>query len=182
MMQLVVDAPPVLDAAAPAAASLCDAHRIPEDRSTWHPLVRSLYEYWLSISPDGRLPGRQHVSPEAIAPLWSRLWLLDVHRNPLRYRYRLCGGTLVRSLGRELTGHWLDEVHPEVANDSQSTERLRFTAETGLPTWRRGPSRWTRNPDHRTVESCIVALAADGRIVDKMLGVAVMFDRNGRLI
>src|SRR5205814_2498609 len=39
-------------------------YRIPEDRSEWHPLVRSFFEYWLSVSPPGRLPGRQHIAPE----------------------------------------------------------------------------------------------------------------------
>jgi hypothetical protein len=33
-----------------------------------------------------------------MVPLLSRLWMMDVHRDPLRFRYRLCGTTLVRSL------------------------------------------------------------------------------------
>ena len=44
----------------------------------------------------------------------SRMWMLDVHRDPLRYRYRLCGTEMVRSLGREVTGIWLDEAHPQL--------------------------------------------------------------------
>lgn len=70
-------------------------HRIPEDRSGWHPLVRRFYEHWLAIAPPGQLPGRQHIKPEHMVPLLSRLWMMDVHRDPLRFRYRLCGTTLV---------------------------------------------------------------------------------------
>ncbi|MBV8492052.1 MAG: PAS domain-containing protein, partial [Alphaproteobacteria bacterium] len=97
---------------APAAADRGDygvwtGYRIPEDRSSWHPLVRALYDYWRSVSPPDRLPGRQHIAPEAVPALWSRLWMLDVYRDPLRYRYRLCGTEVVRSLGREMTGQWL---------------------------------------------------------------------------
>lgn len=154
--------------------------RVPDDRSSWHPLARRLYDYWLSISPPGRLPGRQHFWPDDIPQLWSRLWMLDVTREPLRYRYRFCGGEVVRALGCEVTGRWLDQATPQLAANPQSCDRLRFTVETGRPTWRRGAPLWTRNPDHRTIETCVVALAADGYRVDKMVGVTVAFDSTGR--
>jgi hypothetical protein len=48
-------------------------HRIPHDRSGWHPLVRRFYEYWLSIAPPDRLPGRQHIAPEQMVPMLSRM-------------------------------------------------------------------------------------------------------------
>ena len=157
-------------------------YRIPEDRTDWHPLVRQLYDYWVSIAPSDGLPGRQHIVAEDIAALWSRLWMLDVYRHPLRYRYRLCGTEMVRSLGREVTGAWLDEIHPQLIANPQSRERLRFMAETGTATWRRGPPLWTRDPKHRVIETCIVPLACDGRAVDKMLAVSVLFDSDGRLV
>ncbi len=182
MLQIVANQPPVSKIAASDASHTWSDYRIPEDRSAWHPLVRQLYEYWQSIAPPGRLPGRQHIAPEDIAPLWSRLWMLDVFRDPLRYRYRRCGSDLVRSLGREVTGCWLDEVHPQLIANPQSRERFRFTVETGLPTWRRGPPLWTHHPDHRMVETCVLPLAADGRTVDKMIGLLVAFDAEGRPI
>jgi hypothetical protein len=171
---------------APAVAAdsgdygLWTGYRIPEDRSGWHPLVRAFYEYCVSISPPDRLPGRQHIAPEDVPSLWSRMWMLDVHRNPLRYRYRLCGTEMVRSLGREVTGAWLDEAHPQLIENPQSRERFRFIAETGQPTWRRGSPLWTRDPEHRIIETCIVPLAADGFTVDKIVGLSVMFDNRGR--
>ena len=155
-------------------------YRIPQDRSDWHPLVRRLYDYWRAISPAGKLPGRQHVVAEDIAPLWSRAWMLDVFRHPLRYRYRLCGTEMVRSLGREVTGAWVDEVHPQLIANPQSRERLHFMAETGGATWRRGVPLWTHDPKHRIIETAIVPLAADGYTVDKMLAVSVLFDNTGK--
>jgi hypothetical protein len=39
-----------------------------------------------------------------------------------------------------------------------------------------------RDPLHRIVENCVVPLAADGRTVDIIVGVAVLFDETGREI
>ena len=167
---------------APGDYGVWTGYRIPEDRSGWNPLVSRFCQYWLAACPPGRLPGRQHIAPEEIPSLWSRMWMLDVCREPLRYRYRLCGTEMVRSLGREVTGAWLDEAHPELVANPQSRERFRYIVEQGQPTWRRGAPLWMRDPEHRTIETCIVPLAADGETVDKILGISVMFDGRGRQI
>jgi hypothetical protein len=185
MLQLVVDhASATGDAAAKPAGefAMWTGYSVPDDRSDWHPLVRRLYDYWLAAAPDGRLPGRQHIVPEDIVALWSRLWMIDVFREPLRYRYRFCGTDLVCSLGREVTGAWLDVVHPQLIANPLSRERFRFMAASGGATWRRGVPLWTHDPDHCTIETCIVPLAGDGRIVDKMLAVSVLFDSEGNPI
>jgi hypothetical protein len=169
----------------PAATGAADYgawtdHQIPEDRSDWHPRVRQFYEYWLAVAPPGRLPGRQHIAPEDLVPLLPRLWILDVFRDPLRFRYRLLGTDLVRSVGREMTGEWLDEAQPETVSNPLLRHRYRFIAETGRPTWRRGKTLWNRDPLHRLVENCIVPLAADGVIVDKLFCYSVQFDVAGK--
>lgn len=157
-------------------------HCIPDDRASWHRLTRQFYDYWLSISPPGALPGRQHVVPEHMAPWLSRLWLLDVYRNPLRYRCRVAGSDMVRSIGAEVTGMWLDEVHPSSVTNPASRDRFRIVAEQGRPTWRRGEPRWARRPEFRITESLLLPLAADGRTVDKIIAVSITFDAAGRLI
>lgn len=64
---------------------------------SWRPEQRCLYEYWHSKRPsDAALPGRQHVDPLEIPSLLPHLFLIDVVREPLRFRYgsnfrgRLC--------------------------------------------------------------------------------------------
>lgn len=185
MLQLVIDCPPAMTDTAPDTADefgMWKGYDIPEDRTGWHPLARQLYDYWRLIAPSDRLPGRQHLVPEDIAPLWSRASMLEVFRNPLRFRYRLCGTEMVRLLGREVTGEWLDEAHPALIANPLSRGQLHFVVETGCPTWRRGPPLWTHDPKSRVVETCIVPLAGDGRSVDQMLAVSVLFDGVGRPI
>jgi hypothetical protein len=156
-------------------------HHIPDDRNGWHSLTRQFYDYWLSIAPPGLLPGRQHVRPEQMSRWLSRMWLLDVFRDPLRFRCRLVGSEMVRSIGHEVTGRWLDEVHPLSVSNPNSRQRFRIVAELGRPTWRRGPLRWARQPDFDLVESLLLPLAANGHLVDKIIAVSVSFDRNGKL-
>ena len=171
------------DAAAEAEDfGLWTGYRVPDDRSGWHPKVRRFYEYWLSIAPPGRLPGRRHVAPEDLVPLLPHLWLLDVHRNPLRFRFRLAGTDIVRSAQREVTGGWFDEVHPPTARNPFLRDRYRFIAETGRPTWRRGATFLERDPDHRMIENCAVPLAADGDTVDMIFAISILFDSKGREI
>jgi len=155
-------------------------HRVPQDPSAWHPLVRRFYDYWRDVAPPGRLPGRQHIAPEDLVPLLPRLWMLDVFREPLRFRYRLVGTEIVRSVQRELTGQWLDEAQPETLSNPTLSNRYRFIVETGRPTWRRGRTLWNRDPTHRIIENCLAPLATDGETVDKILAVTVLFDANGR--
>ena len=77
------------------------------------PKIRALYAYWCSIHPpSGGLPGRQHVDPVDIPMLLPWLWLVDVHREPLRFKHRLVGTEHVRVMRRDPTGLWLDEAHP----------------------------------------------------------------------
>jgi hypothetical protein len=157
-------------------------YRIPDDRRAWHELTRRFYDYWLSIAPFGTLPGRQHVVPEQMKAWLSRVWLLDIYRSPLRFRCRLAGSDMVRSLGHEVTGRWLDEVHPLSVTQADSRDRFRVVAELGRPTWRRGAPRWARQPEFHLIESLLVPLAADGHTIDKIMAMSVTFDSNGRLI
>jgi hypothetical protein len=183
MLQLVSDRPAAADQAASQPAGefgVWTGYQIPDDRSGWHPLVVRFYDHWRALAPPGRLPSRQDLIPEDIVPFWSRTWILDVFRDPLRYRYRLCGSDMVRSYGYEVTGRWLDEVHPALIENPETRERFRFMAETGRPTWRRGLPLWTCDPKHTAIETLIMPLAADGRTVDKLLAVSVVYDSSGK--
>jgi hypothetical protein len=153
--------------------------QIQVDRSDWHPRCRAFYEYWLSISSPGRLPSRKHISPEDIVPLLPRVWMLDVFRSPLRFRYRLVGTGEVLTLGRDPTGQWLDEAHPEFLTNRVVSDRYRFMAECGRPTWRHGTARWRQDPLHRTFENCIVPLAVDGVTVDIIFAFSIAFSADG---
>ncbi|MEM9683880.1 MAG: PAS domain-containing protein, partial [Pseudomonadota bacterium] len=59
------------------------------------PGILAAVEYWRSISPGNRLPGRQHFDPTEIPNLLSGVWLIDVEQQPLSFVFRLVGTDIV---------------------------------------------------------------------------------------
>jgi hypothetical protein len=139
---------------------------------TWHSTIRALYDYWLSIRPPAGLPGRQHVDPTAIPRLLSHLFMVDVSRDPLRFRYRLVGTEFAILIGQDLTGRYLDEVHPGF--HSLVLRQYTAVAELGRPAYRKGPIMYARSDkQYLGMERLILPLARNGVDVDIILGVVV---------
>lgn len=132
------------------------------------PAVTQLLEYWRSIKPADLLPGRQLLDPKDIRSILPYVWLVDVHRAPLRFRYRLLGTAIVDQLGREMRGEWIDEADRDLlASDAYSSYAV--AAEQRLLVWRVDP-----NPSgSRRIERLILPLADDGRVVNMLLGVTI---------
>jgi hypothetical protein len=137
-------------------------------------------DYWLSIKPVGGLPGRQHFDPLDIPDLMPRVWMLDVLREPLRYRYRLAGTKEVGTLEREATGRMFDEVHSHLRNDPEAIGRFNVTVQSGVATYRKGAVLILHHRDHWSVENCIVPLARDGKTIDILVACSVLYDRHGQ--
>jgi hypothetical protein len=129
------------------------------------------------------LPGRQHFDPIDIAAIMSRVWMLDVVRSngEYRFRYRLVGTKEVETLKREVTGQWLDEVHPKLRNRPGDLARYRGMVESGRATYRKGIVTFAHDPDHRMVENCMVPMARDGETVDMIAVCSVLFHLDGTL-
>ncbi|HEX9462174.1 MAG TPA: PAS domain-containing protein [Alphaproteobacteria bacterium] len=153
----------------------------PENLATWHPKIRELYEYWTKIHPAaGKLPGRAHFDPMRVAHLLPHVMLLDVEGRPPRFRYRLIGTRMVDSLGADLTGKWLDQVHARDGTSSPQFPSYSKVAVEALPEWRRGKPHFSSYIDKCTeMERVFMPLAANGTDVDMILTIAVFFDRAG---
>jgi len=157
-------------------------HAIPEDRRAWQPLVAQCFDYWRNIAPPDRLPARADLWPGDMVAFLPHVWLLDVTREPLRFRYRLIGTAEVRVLGADLTGQWLDEIHSETWDDPAVQDRLRYIAEMGRPTWACSPVLWGPDRSHQLIENCLLPLAADGRTVDMILACSVLCQSDGTAV
>jgi hypothetical protein len=136
--------------------------------------VRQLYDHWYGLWPaPGLLPGRQHFDPTILPPsLLPLLWLADVQRTPLRFRYRLLGTEHVRVLGRDYTGQWIDEAHPAFLR-STAYPQFVAAAERASVGYRSGDTLIILPKDYRSMERLLLPLARDGRQVDMLLAISV---------
>jgi hypothetical protein len=149
----------------------------PQPGPDWHPEIKSIFQYWRSIQPATGLAGRQHLDPADIKRLLPGVWLLDVQHEPFRLRYRLVGTRVGYVIGREVTGLWLDEAHPDAAEKPSYFDRYRTVAETAVPSWRRGRPRLWVHQDFAIIENLLMPLAADGQQVNMLLAFTVLHDR-----
>jgi hypothetical protein len=136
--------------------------------------LAALHRYWRAIHPAAtQLPGRRHFDPVAVPQLLPWLWLVEVHRAPLRFKYRLVGTVHVEAEGRDPTGLWLDEAHSSFLASS-AFAHFRAVAERGEISFYRGPPVYVIKKEFISIERLILPLAEDGRTVDMLLGITVL--------
>jgi hypothetical protein len=144
--------------------------------SAWHPQVRELLFYWMrKCSPDGLLPSRRLIDRIELSEMLPRMWMLEVQRNPWRFRYRMAGCEFAAMIGRTIGNDWYDEIRPLAWSANRT--RLITTARDGMPTWRRGAMAMEDDTfdvgGWRDVENLMLPLSGDGIEVDTVLGIAM---------
>jgi hypothetical protein len=102
--------------------------------------VRQFLALWFAEADAGRRPGKDFLDPLRLRFLLGSLSLLDVEKDPLRFRYRLVGTDVVQRLGLELTGKWLDD-HPVPAIRPLLVQGARMVYHTGRPVYGRLDTR-----------------------------------------
>lgn len=138
-----------------------------------HDALEKLYAYWCAKKGERRAPARADIDPLEIARLLPHVTLVDVERAPLRFRYRLVGTEIVRNVGDDFTGRYLDSFLRLSHRDAMAAEFTRVV-ESALPSisdweYTRGDGR------HVRYERLVLPLMADGVTVD-MLFVGMAFD------
>jgi hypothetical protein len=140
------------------------------------PKILALTAYWQSRRPaPDRLPGRHHLSPLEIAGLGPGLlrhvWLLDVEREPLRFRLRLIGSALKAAGSPGNPGSYVDEHD----GSGDLTARLVRMCEDRQPAHKRGRPTMPHDPDPAvaSLENVLLPLATDGSTVDMIVGCTV---------
>lgn len=151
------------DGAAPPGA--------PEHLAPQHDVLRRLLAYWLGKRGPRRAPARADIDPLEIASLLPHVMLIDVEHAPLRFRYRLVGTEVVRNLGADMTGRYLDEF-VRLGQDAPMAAGFARVAAWGAPIcemWEYGRA----DGRHVRYERLALPLSHDGRTVDMLFGGAV---------
>ena len=76
------------------------------------PRIHRLHAYWQHQRDKrgGQLPRRGDIAPDQIRDLLPNIMIVDVERDPMRFRYRLVGTRVVEYNGVEFTGRYLGEI------------------------------------------------------------------------
>jgi hypothetical protein len=141
--------------------------------------LRELYAYWRSKVAGGRLPSRADIDPAEIPLLLPHLFLVDVERNPQRFRFRLIGTQICAWAGRDATGMYVDD--PGFGRrTAELTRQYGEVAARGLAFYIEQPAS-RKERDYAFYDRIVMPLAQDGRTVDMLLCGADMLPPNPAL-
>jgi len=134
--------------------------------------IKTAHGYWEAIKPSPELlPGRQHFDPTEIPEVLPYIWLIDVTRAPLRFRWRLLGSWHAAAMNGNHVGRWIDEVVPDFQSGPLYPQYLNVVERRTIA-FRAGRSLMRKDRDFVVVERLIMPLAADGQTVDMIMGVS----------
>ena len=132
--------------------------------------LRRLFDYWLEKCGERPFPGKAAIDPVEFAFVLGYVTLVEVEREPRRYRFRLDGSILVELSGADYTGRYLHELPGEeyVAFIKETYDRVADSGE---------PYRYRKNElldqQHFSEETLILPFG-DAPPVVEMLMVAVI--------
>ena len=127
----------------------------------WHRYILRLYRYWRSIHPNGGgLPSRRDLDPLDLADILPWIWMVDIQREPLRFKFRLMGTEHVHAIGFDPTGMWIDEAFPDFLTGPGYPD-YRYLAEEAAPSYRKGPAHYHVS-DYKIIERIMLPLAGNG--------------------
>ena len=136
-----------------------------------------LLDYWRSKRSACTMPRRADVDPtELPGRLWPRLMLIDVVReeNRTRFRYRLLGGDVIRALGRNPTGEYLDEaISPDAIYRNYIIEIPNDVVERKRPIYTVNVLTLPGQTVPMTTKRLTLPLSNDGTTVNMMLSAHV---------
>ncbi len=148
----------------------------PPDRD-WK--IAAMWDYWCGRwTALGRMPRRSDIDPIDIPRLLPNIWIVD-HEADGRFRYRLVGTAVTRAWESDVTGKYLDDEIPNLAQ-SVVGRALRAVVDGRRPEWRRGEPSWTPAPqDVVGIERLALPLADGNGGVAMVLCLSVYRQRNG---
>jgi hypothetical protein len=131
------------------------------------PQSRRLYDDWETRRHGRLFPARADFDPLELRYIIGNLSLLDVLRDPLRFRYRVHSTNMAQFLGFDLTGKEVDAA-PDPQRGRQIKDHFIAVVDSGEPSVRH--HEWLGG-NHRTMrhESLVLPLAKDGTTIDMLL-------------
>lgn len=132
--------------------------------------LRRLFDYWDGKRQGRRYPARGDLDPLDFPYILGWVALVDVVRNPLRFRYRLLGVLLVERFGFDMTGKYLEDF-PLPSFRSFLARSWTEVVERGTPVHEFHND--VVDGHRRDFETLRLPLASDGETIDMLLVASV---------
>jgi hypothetical protein len=131
------------------------------------PTLQRVHEDWQNRRSGRTLPARASFDVLDLKYILGSLNLVDVLRDPLRFRYRVHATNCVMLLGYDMTRKFVDD-YPDPAYRARVRRNFAGVVESREPRCDLGKREVV---DGRTIrfEALILPLAADGEIVDMLM-------------
>jgi hypothetical protein len=136
------------------------------DRTISDPGLLQLISYWEKQRGSAFAPPRRGIDPLDFVPVLGDVAIIEVLRDPLRFRYRLHGSKLATRTHADLTGHLIDDIEDPIFREDLR-EMLTEICETRSP-WSGCGSRNEAHGSGR-FEAAALPLSEDGETVTMML-------------
>jgi len=136
------------------------------------PTLRRLFAYWNGKRQGRRFPARADIDPLELGFVLGNLTLIDVLRDPPRFRVRLQGTLAASRLGYDMTGKFVDEV-PDPEYRQVLLETYRGVVEQGRPMCAVREQTYDRKT-HR-YEIVWLPLADDGETINMLMACVALF-------
>jgi len=133
---------------------------------TQNDVLLRLYRYWLDKRSDRPCPSRSDIDPLEFSFAFNWVSLVDVLKEPRRFRYRLVASQLTERLGYEMTGKYVDEI-PDDDVRGYVDDLYTRTVELAAPLYENS----TRTFDQQIwqYEALVLPLSSDGTAVDMIM-------------
>jgi hypothetical protein len=131
------------------------------------PTLRRMHGDWQKRQRGSLLPGRSEFDVVDFKYILGRLNLVQVHQDPLRFRYRVHGTECARLLGYDMTGKFVDQ-YPDPVYSTRVRRNFSSVVESPQPRCDLGKREVV---DGRIIhfEALILPLAEDGETVDMLM-------------
>jgi hypothetical protein len=152
----------------------------PTSTEGWEPRLAELYAFWLALPRAGkRLPPRNAFDPFEVPRMLGSMWMLDIEREPRRFRYRLFGTHIASAIGQDVTGQYLDRLPMSETHRATLFKRMEVSATGGLATRMRTAPIIRHAENWSEIETLILPFAADGESPDILLIGSIFYRLDG---
>jgi hypothetical protein len=138
-----------------------------------HPTLVAAYRYWNGKRRGRAMPQRADIDPAEIVPLLPHIFMVDIKRDPLLFKYRLIGTAIVDFLGRDFTGRAIDATSYDPAKAAELQKIIATAVTQARPVACKGTVFYVPGREWMLTEAVLMPLSKDGVTVDIIIGAQI---------